>query len=337
MSAVRRALVAHARGEVVCPPPGQLLFTEAHGDCHIKFAHSPREPLFCVKVATGFYHNPARQLPVNNGIVLLFDSRTGAPVAVLQDQGWLTSWRTAAAGALAALAGAPPSTTVMGVIGAGHQAQMQALWTSRALGFVPIMLYGRNEERTQRAIEQLRSRGRTVVRAKSISEVARACRLIICCTNAAQPLFRADVVKSGTHIVSIGADGPGKSELDGALFRRAATVFTDDHAHCLAHGDFGRAVRQGFVGHTADVHLGTILGDCPSSSPRAAKGDITIATLTGLGAQDLAIAARAWAGLSARAHNGDARDLHDLDQDVRGGVRSCFGSSLSRARRRGSS
>ena len=71
------------------------------GDCHIKTASSTTLPFFCVKLATGFYNNPAQGLPVNNGLLMLLSSKTGQPVSLFRDGGHMTSVRTAAAGARA--------------------------------------------------------------------------------------------------------------------------------------------------------------------------------------------------------------------------------------------
>jgi len=42
-------------------------------------------------------------LAVNDGVVVILSSETGRVKTILLDEGWLTGWRTAAAGALAAL------------------------------------------------------------------------------------------------------------------------------------------------------------------------------------------------------------------------------------------
>ncbi|URK89428.1 hypothetical protein LP421_34095 (plasmid) [Rhizobium sp. RCAM05350] len=99
--AVRKAIIAHARGETVSPMPGELVFDDPHGDCHIKFGRIVGGPRFIVKVIAGFYDNPKIGLPVNSGAVMVLSARTGAFEAIIFDEGWLTSWRTAAAGSLA--------------------------------------------------------------------------------------------------------------------------------------------------------------------------------------------------------------------------------------------
>jgi ornithine cyclodeaminase/alanine dehydrogenase-like protein (mu-crystallin family) len=92
----------------------------------------------------------------------------------------------------------------------------------------------------------------------------------------------------------VGADMPHKNELPPELLARADVIATDDHHQCLAHGDFGWAVRAGAVAEDADVALGEVLRE-----GRAARADaaITVADLTGVGALDAALASRVVAEL----------------------------------------
>lgn len=102
---VRDACIRHAEHDVICAKGGELMFQNPPGDCHIRFGYFRGAPIFVVKLAMGFYENPSKGLATNNGLMLVFSSETGKLVAILNDEGWLTSWRTAAAGALAAKAG----------------------------------------------------------------------------------------------------------------------------------------------------------------------------------------------------------------------------------------
>jgi hypothetical protein len=117
IAAVRQALIWQSEGKVQSPLPGQLLFAEPHGDCHIKYGHVAGSPTFAIKVATGFYDNPRLGLPVNHGLILVFDALTGAPRVLIKDDGWLTAWRTAAATAIAAATLAPATIREVGVVG----------------------------------------------------------------------------------------------------------------------------------------------------------------------------------------------------------------------------
>lgn len=288
LAAVRVALIAHARGQVQSPLPGQLLFPRLHGDCHIKFCALSEGERFIVKVATGFYENPRRGLPVNSGLVALFDATTGAPRVIFADQGWLTAWRTAAAAALAAHALAPRSISAIGVIGTGLQATLATQWLPETLGARPFVIHGRDPKKAEQLARSVRDAGGQARCARTLDDLFATANVIVTATCAETPLFPARLVPAGVHIVALGADGPGKQELPETLFSRATLIASDDHEQCLRFGEFGIAVRAGACSSDRDVPLGHLLsGDVGVARDERA---ITIADLTGIAAEDLAIA-----------------------------------------------
>lgn len=288
LHAVEQALISHSEGRVVAPPPGVLLFENPPGDCHIKSGYVRGGSVFVVKLAMGFYENPSRGLETNNGLVLVFDSHTGKTLAVLNDEGWLTSWRTAAAGALAAKAGAPSQVTALGIIGSGHQAELQARWACELLGIKQVFIWGRRFDKAQRLAKSLVHQGLEAQAADSVEAVFAQCNVVITCTPSAQMIVPSAAVRTGTHIVALGADSPGKQELDPQLLKRARVIMTDDRAQCVDHGEMGHAVRAGLIAENADVALGQVLAG--QVRGRFSDNDLTIADLTGLAAQDVALA-----------------------------------------------
>ncbi len=288
LAAVRQALIWQAEGKVQSPLPGQLLFKEPHGDCHIKYGHVAGSATFAIKVATGFYGNPARGLPANHGLVLIFDAGTGAPKALLKDDGWLTAWRTAAATAIAAATLAPAEAGAIGVIGTGLQASLALEWLPDTLGDRPCLVWGRDLAKATRLAARAANAARPVTPVARIEELLERCNIIVTATPSAVALFAADGVRPGTHLVAVGADSPGKQELPTALFRCAAHVLVDDLAQCLDHGDFGTAVRAGAIDAGAGLLLGAVLNG--TALPKRAPADITIVDLTGIAVEDIAIA-----------------------------------------------
>ncbi len=293
LDAVKGALIAQARGEVNSPPPGMLILDDpSKGECHIKYGHLNGSDTFVIKVACGFYENPKMGLSANSGMMLVLSAKTGVPVCVLDDKGWLTNARTAAAGALAAQAGAPSSVTSVGIVGTGEQAELQAKWTCKLLRIKSVCVYGRNPSHVRDYVERMQQDGYSVRIAADIPTLMKSCNLVITTTPSNAALILADDVQPGTHIVAMGTDTPGKQELDAALFPRAAVIMVDDHAQCVHHGDLGHAVRGGLVPEDADIALGAVLaGEKPG---RISDDDITIADLTGIAAEDMAVAGLVW-------------------------------------------
>src|SRR6059036_1349631 len=98
--------------------------------------HLHGEPLYTVKVSSGVA--PHDGTVVADGLVIAFDAGTGAPVAFLLDNGFITDARTGAAGGVAARHLAPSNVDVVAVIGTGAQAryQLDALACVRGFGEV---------------------------------------------------------------------------------------------------------------------------------------------------------------------------------------------------------
>lgn len=283
IAAVRDALIRHARGEVQSPMPGHLLFEAARGDCHIKFGHMAGSPSFAVKIATGFYDNDRFGLPSANGVILLFDATTGAPQCLFQDEGWMTAWRTAAATALAAHCLSPVADPLVGIVGTGLQAQLAPAWISELLPQSRFVITGRDPAGTAAVATTINA---TPI--ATVDQLLAVADIVVTATPSAEPLFAASQARPGTHFVALGADGPEKQELPTDLFARAAHVLCDDMQQCTVLSDFGKAVGAGAIMADRAMALGKLLGgDIAVSRERS---DITIVDLTGLAAQDIAIA-----------------------------------------------
>jgi len=288
---VKNGFISHYKGQTSAPDPMQFLFKEEGeliGDCHVKGAQSESIDMFAVKVASGFYNNSNLNLPTNNGLVLLFSSITGQPEALLQDEGLLTSACTAAAGALAAGIVKTNSDDVLGIIGSGEQAKKQAIWICKYLGLSQIRIWARSQKKSHKLAKTLNSQSLNCSVAETTTDLCEECRIVVTTTPSTTPvLYSKDIVNS-THIVAIGADSPGKQELDPEILKRANIIITDDHIQCLNHGEFGAAIRETYVLPNSDVSLGSFL-----STERKLKfneNTISVVDLTGMGIQDLAIA-----------------------------------------------
>ena len=100
VAVVRDAFRADGEGRTNVPAVINLDIRAARGEFHIKTAHIEGVPYIGVKIASGFYDNPAKGLPSGSGLIALFDADTGLPAALLLDNGFLTDVRTGAAGAV---------------------------------------------------------------------------------------------------------------------------------------------------------------------------------------------------------------------------------------------
>lgn len=102
ISEIEAGFVLYSEGRVNVPPVGFLHFDEPPGDVHIKYGFVTGDEYYVLKMASGFYNNPALGLPTGDGLLLVFSQKTGELKLILLDECWLTDMRTAAAGAVAA-------------------------------------------------------------------------------------------------------------------------------------------------------------------------------------------------------------------------------------------
>ncbi len=96
------------------------------------------------------------------------------------------------------------------------------------------------------------------------------------------------MVDEGTHINAIGADGPGKQELDVEILKRAKIV-VDDLEQAKHGGEINVAISKGII-RVEDIHgtIGEVIAGLKAG--RESEEEITIFDSTGLAIQDVAVA-----------------------------------------------
>jgi ornithine cyclodeaminase/alanine dehydrogenase-like protein (mu-crystallin family) len=258
-------------------PPGSLAHAMPallRGD-----ALDGREDLIGVKWIVGFPDNPGLGLPTYHALVILNDSRTGRPIAIL-DAGAITAQRTASVSGAAIELFRPEvsgRSARVAVLGAGVQARSHLPVIGRLLPGASVAIVDVDGERAARLVEEAGA-------VEGITSAARA-------GTVRQAVEGADVV------VSVVAFGPEHQSLDPAwlspetlfvavdydmqapasLAREASLFVVDERDQFLAtraSGSFagypdpattlGEALRSGLprpAGRVLVSHLGTGLTD----------------------------------------------------------------------------
>jgi len=268
---MREALLA----DCDTPMPMHLDIAPESGEVHIKSSYARGGRYFAMKVASTFPGNRERGLPSGNGMMLLCSAETGAPLAVLADEGHLTDVRTAATAAMIARE-IGRTDRVLGIVGSGVQARLVARLHKEVMPLERIILWGRRRERAEECARDIADVAPVDI-VDCPAAVAREARLIVTVTAARAPLLKLADLQPGTHVTAVGSDGPGKQELDPHILRRADWILADSIAQCERLGELqyakeqtmrAREMRQGGFG----------------------AGRLTVADLTGLGVEDLFIA-----------------------------------------------
>lgn len=237
--------------------------------------------------AGGYWPNnlEKRDLINHQSTVFLFDPDTGKARAMVGGN-LLTALRTAAASSVSIKHLARKDAKTMGMIGAGHQATFQLRAALEQLDFERVIGWNYHPEMLPN-IEKVATEAGLPFEAVDLPGMA-AADVIISITSAFSPSLMADHVSPGTHIACMGTDTKGKQEVEAALLARA-TVFTDEVAQSVTIGEAQHAIADGLIAE-ADVHqIGAVInGTHPG---RTSDGEITLFDGTGVGLQDLAVAA----------------------------------------------
>ncbi|MEL7090549.1 MAG: iminosuccinate reductase BhcD [Pseudomonadota bacterium] len=237
--------------------------------------------------AGGYWpHNLERRELINHqSTVFLFDPDTGKAQAMVGGN-LLTALRTAAASSVSIKHLARQDAKVMGMIGAGHQATFQLRAALEQRKFDKVIGWNYHPEMLPN-IEKVAAEAGVPFEAVDLPGMAEA-DVIISITSAFAPSLMADHVSPGTHIACMGTDTKGKQEVEAALLARA-TVFTDEVAQSVSIGEAQHAMAEGLIAE-ADVHqVGAVInGTHPG---RESDDQITLFDGTGVGLQDLAVAA----------------------------------------------
>jgi ornithine cyclodeaminase len=294
---IRDAFRAEGEGRTHVPPVINLEIPSARGEFHIKTAHIEGVPNVAIKIASGFYDNPAKGLPSGSGMMALFDASTGLPVALLLDNGFLTDLRTGAAGAVAADLLARRSIATVGVIGSGIQARHQVRCLRVVRAFSRIVAWSPTRERLDAYCAEMTADGCDVIAAASAEEVCAEADVLITTTPSRAPMVRGAWLREGMHVTAVGSDSPGKWELDPDCLDRADLVVVDRYEQCAAFGELKHALDAAVLTqHRVHAELGEIAAG--TKAGRTSDTQITVADLTGVGFQDTAIASAAlrWCG-----------------------------------------
>lgn len=218
--------------------------------------------------------------------VFLFDPATGMPSAMVGGN-LLTALRTAAASSVSIKHLARPEARILGMIGAGHQSTFQLRSALEQRAFEKVIGWNYHPEMLPNLEKVANEAG---VPFESVSlERMRDADVIITITSAFTPSLMLDHVSPGCHIACMGTDTKGKQEIDEALIAQSS-VFTDEIAQSITIGEAQHAIASGRLLPNQIVELGAVIN--ASHSGRQGNDEITIFDGTGVGLQDLAVAAK---------------------------------------------
>lgn len=245
------------------------------------------EGLFGAKLVSVFADGTGRK--AHEGVVVLFDGRTGAPVCIA-DAGEITALRTAAASAVATQALARPEACDLALLGLGRQAAEHVRAIARVRPLDQVRVWGRDLRRAEAFADALSAETGLTIQARATAQQAVADADIICTvTTATDPVLFGAWIAPGAHVNVVGSSGPMAAEIDADLV--AASRFIVDHReHVLVHG--GEFLRARAAGRIDNTHITAEIGQVLSGAARGRQSaeQITVYKSLGHAAQDIAAA-----------------------------------------------
>ncbi len=292
MKAVEQAFVEKSLGRVQMPSKVYLFYHKYNGDLRVMPSYIESYDISSVKIVNSHPENRVKyNLPTVMAVVVLVDPRNGFPLAIMGGK-TLTDIRTGAAGGVAAKYLARRDSRTLGLVGAGAQARTQLAALLEVYGgFNEVRVWGRHESAGKFTVEMRSKYGDrcTIIPVKTVKEAVEDADIVVTTTPSRKPLVMEDMVSPGMHLNCIGADAPGKEELDPAILKKAKIV-VDDFAQAAHGGEINVPLSRGLIS-MEDVwaEIGEIIAGLKKG--RENPDEITIFSSTGLAVQD-AVAAK---------------------------------------------
>lgn len=290
-----------AQGNTVVWPTVTHNFEDRGAVMDIRSGYDRGSEVYGAKLLGTFPQNEKMGLPPFSGILVAMDGRTGLPKGIM-DASFITSMRTGAAAAIGAYALARPKSETLLVLGTGRQSlfmigaaltampRIKTVYCAEPMNAEAAKPYAAACEEKLHSMFGFDARDVSFIPVGDLAESVWKSDIIITITRSTKPLIRREWVKSGTHLSCIGADMPGKEEIDPAILHDAV-VYVDDVDQCVEAGECELAIKGGFMtrehiaGQIGEVLLGTKPG-------RTGTEEITVFDATGLALLDLAVAKR---------------------------------------------
>ncbi len=289
IESVETAYSVHASRKVQMPAKKYLFFKKYNGDLRIMPCFIKNMDQAGVKCVNVHPNNPLEHnLPTVMGVIELFDPQTGFPISVM-DGTWITNMRTGAAAGVGTKYLARHDSTKLGIIGAGKQAFTQLMALKEVMNIDSAKVFCRTcasrENFAKMAIEKFDLNVKAVETAK---EAVKDVDVIVTVTPANKPILKTEWISEGTHINAMGADAPGKQELESGLLKKSR-IFIDCWEQARHSGEINVPVAEGIVTRDdIEAKIGDVItGKNPG---RLSDEDITIFDSTGLAVQDIVTA-----------------------------------------------
>ena len=201
------------------------------------------------KILSIFPENSKLGLPSIDGVVLLNDHTTGAPIAVMDGQA-VTAWRTGAVGGVGIRHLARKDCHTVGIVGAGVQGFYQAVYACAAREIHTVYVFNHSSRDLTDYLERLRKAIADpkveVVQCKTVEELVKASDIICTATPSEKPVLPNNKeLLSGKCIIAIGSYTPQMREIPDVIWDLVDHVYIELPYACEESGDLSQPIDEG--------------------------------------------------------------------------------------------
>lgn len=290
IEAVETAFRELAEGSVDMPVRLTVRIPEPKGIVNVMPAYLGRSGALGLKLVSAYAENPKRfNIPSVQATILYSDYRSGQLLAVMEG-GYITAVRTGAASGVATKYLARKDSAIVGVIGAGVQAETQLEAVCAVLPVKFARVYGPTPVRRAAFAEKMSRRlGIEVKQVGDAEEAARRCDIVITATSSKDPVLRGEWLSPGTHVNGIGSHAPDYRELDEVVIKRSKVVVDSMEAATKEAGDLLIPMASGII---PKDHIYAELGELVVGKKpgRVRSEEITLFKSQGLAIEDVVTA-----------------------------------------------
>lgn len=286
---IHRTMIAVSEGRAVLPLRSLLIMPNGRGMMGNMPGFLAEPECFGVKLVSLMPRNKPPEYSSHLGLVILFESEHGQPVALL-DAAAITAIRTAAASAVATRLLARPDAGDLALLGAGEQAQshIAAMLAVRTLRRVRVWARDHGKAAAFAAAEGERH-GVVIETCATVQEAVAGADIICTLTRAREPILLGKWLDPGVHLNVVGSSIATTAEIDTAAVVKSR--FFVDYRGSTIHegGEYLRALHAGAI--TAD-HIVAEIGEVANGAKpgRRSASDVTLYKSLGIAPQDLAAA-----------------------------------------------
>ena len=289
IEAMKGAFAQLSTGQADVPLRVALNVPRHHGVTLFMPAYLADDYQMAIKIVSVFDDNPAQGLPLIHALVVVVDTTTGKPAAVM-DGTYLTALRTGAASGAATDLLAREETHVVAVFGAGAQGRTQLEAVCAVRPIQEVWIHDVAPERAAAYAAEMSQQLSLPVRvAETPAEAVCQADVICTATTSTRPVFTDADVRVGTHVNAIGAYTPQMQEIPAETVLRAKVVIDHRKASLAEAGDLLSPLRQGLM---TEDHIYAELGEIAAGLKpgRTSPEEVTLFKSVGVAVQDVAAA-----------------------------------------------